>query len=101
MIKPNDLPLAPQAKAARDPYEELLYKTLISNSILLIQFQLQRNRRPKGAKLAQLVNQDFLLNFDRYMEEINGPIVMGTVPTVELEAMVENSRRLLHEALTV
>lgn len=67
-----------------DQYEQLLIKLYISNSLLLAELQFQRAKKPKAAKLCQLVNGDFLMNFDRYMEEIEGAkkeaVVAGVAP---------------------
>jgi hypothetical protein len=76
-VTTNNTPLAATPASARDPREELLYKMMVSNNLTLLSYQLERAKRPKGAKLLELLNEDFLLSFDRYMDEINGPVKLG------------------------
>ncbi len=84
-----------------DQYEQLLWKMYISNALLLLQLQFQKSRKPKAAKLAELVNQDFMLNFDRYMQEINNsktPMMAAGVTQSDIAELISSQRSALAEA---
>ncbi len=63
-------------KAKRDPRKEAVWQMTVSNILTAAAYSFER-RSPDVAKLLDMLNVDFILNFQRYMEEINGPVVRG------------------------
>jgi hypothetical protein len=63
-------------KAKRDPRKEAMWQMTVSNLLMAAGYSFER-RSPDVAKLLDMLNVDFILNFPRYMEEINGPVVRG------------------------
>jgi hypothetical protein len=73
-VKPVPEPKA--VKAKRDPRKEAMWQMTVSNMLTVAAYSFER-RSPDVAKLFDMLNVDFILNFQRYMEEINGPVVRG------------------------
>lgn len=61
-------------KGKRDPRREAMWQMTVSNMLTVAAYSFER-RNPDIAKLFDMLNVDFILNFQRYMEEINGPVV--------------------------
>lgn len=78
-----------------DPYETLVLKMYVTNTFLLAQLQFQKAKKPKWAKLMELVNGDFLLNYDRYVQQLSSVKLMGIPLAADADASVVE--RLLRE----
>jgi hypothetical protein len=89
-----------------DPYEALVLKMYVTNTFLLAQLQFQRARKPRWAKLMELVNGDFLLNYDRYVAELSTipkmPVMAALSPDVSLadiEALLSVQRQQIESLM--
>jgi hypothetical protein len=78
-----------------DPYEQLLLKMYVSNTFLLAQLQFQKAKKAKWAKLMELVNGDFLMNFDRYVKELGTVKTFGVMESLSVDATLLDVESLL------
>lgn len=88
----------PVAPIQRDPREEALYQMAVSNLLFTAQMVFDK-KKPRLAKLLELLNVDFNLKFREYMDEIYGPLKMESSGILQILAESYGGKTRLKEAL--
>ena len=68
-------------KAKRDPRREAMWQMTVSNMLTVAAYSFER-RSPDVAKIIDMLHMDFVLNYQRYLDELNGPMVRGGLSDV-------------------